>query len=266
MKTLRFIRKLLAVLVHDRVHHPARLAAETCILVARGGIVLLLYRHVFAWSGGSINGLGYAPAAWSMFLYFAFSSLRLRELPFAVQEDVRTGNVEVLFSKPVAYLPYRMGWQLGAGLYPAAVMTLLGGGALAAGIGLPAPMRTPAFLAGLGTMVLGGIVLSLLLYALVGLLAFWIEDVSPVYWIVDKLVMILGGSYLPVALLPAVLKNFATYSPFGASQFLTRTALPGWEQESYFLIAIQWGWIAVLAGAVCLLARIARRKVSINGG
>ena len=114
--------------------------------------------------------------------------------------------------------------------------------------------------------ILFGAILSLLLYTLVGLLAFWIEDTNPVFWIVDKAVMILGGSYLPVALFPKFMYKLALYSPFGASQFITHTVYDTWQTNWYILIGIQIFWSLVIGSIVYILFAKARRKVSVNGG
>jgi ABC-2 type transport system permease protein len=109
-------------------------------------------------------------------------------------------------------------------------------------------------------------ILSLLIYSVVGLLAFWIEDVKPLYWIVDKAVMILGGSYLPVALFPKIMYQIAIFSPFGASQFITHTVYDTWKVDYLKLIGIQLFWIIVVGIIVAYMFGRAHKKVSVNGG
>jgi len=113
---------------------------------------------------------------------------------------------------------------------------------------------------------IGASILSLILYSIVGLLAFWIEGVNPVFWMVDKAVMILGGSYLPVALFPPFMYKLAIYSPFGASQFVTHTVYEQWQSEWLMLVGIQGFWILVLALVVYIMFEKAKEKVSVNGG
>jgi ABC-2 type transport system permease protein len=109
-------------------------------------------------------------------------------------------------------------------------------------------------------------VLSLLVYAVVGLLAFWVEDIKPLFWIVDKAVMILGGSYLPVALFPAIMYNVAIWSPFGASQFMTHTVYESWKTGYAEMIGIQVFWVVLLGIVVAYMFSRAHKKVSVNGG
>jgi len=111
-----------------------------------------------------------------------------------------------------------------------------------------------------------GSILSLFLYLIVGLLSFWIEDINPVFWIVDKAVMILGGSYLPIALFPAFMYKIALYSPFGASQFITHTVYESWQTNWYQLVGIQLFWIVLLGLIIYFMFERAKQKVSVNGG
>lgn len=266
MKNLRLAKKIIRTLLKDRLRYPGQLITDTFALTARCGVLLILYWYVFKLRGGAVNGTTYAVAAWSMFFYFAFSTLRLREISRAIMQDVQSGQVEMLLNKPISYLTYRAWWQIGAGLYSFLTATIIGGLALAWSVGIPPSMTIGIFLPTVLLVFIGASALSLAIYTLVGLLAFWIEDINPIFWMVDKTIMILGGSYLPVALFPPVMYKLSLYSPFGASQFITHTVYETWRSDWPALITIQAGWIMVFALSVGWLFNQARWKVSINGG
>lgn len=266
MKELRLARSIVRVLVKDRFHYPGRLVTDILSLVARCGILLILYWHVFGLNGGSINGTPYIIAAWSMFFYFAFSVFHLREIARVIMQDVQSGTIEVLLSKPISYFLYRVWWQIGLGLYSFLIVSVLGALALAFIVGIPQTMTVWVFLPSLLLTLFGASILSLILYGIVGLLAFWIEEINPVYWIVDKAVMILGGSYLPVALFPPLMYKLALYSPFGATQFMTHTVNESWQSNWVMLIGIQFFWICTLGLVAFALFQKAKKKISVNGG
>lgn len=266
MREIRLANKIIGTLVKDRIQYPGRLIADTFVIIARCGVLLIIYWYVFKLKGGLINGTPYIIAAWSMFFYFAFSTFRLREISRAIMGDVQSGNVETLLSKPISYLFYRVLWQIGSGLYPFLMAAVLGSIALIFIVGVPQTMTIGLFLPTLLLALFGVSILSLLLYSIVGLLAFWVEDINPVFWIVDKTVMILGGSYLPVALFPVFIYRIALYSPFGASQFITHTVYDTWQTDWYILIGIQIFWILVLGLVTYLMFTAAKKKVSVNGG
>jgi ABC-2 type transport system permease protein len=180
--------------------------------------------------------------------------------------DVQTGNIEVLLNKPISYLLYRSWWQIGAGAYSFLVSLILGVALLWIIIGIPATMTTVLFWSTLLAVIFGTLLLGIILYLIVGILAFWIEDINPVFWVVDKAVMILGGSYLPLALFPAFMQKVALYSPFGAVQFITHTVYVSWSSQWWIALAMQAFWIITLGIVLHVLFIAAREKVSVNGG
>ena len=180
--------------------------------------------------------------------------------------DVQTGNIEILLSKPISYLYYRALWQIGLVTYSFIIITTIVSMILFFLIGIPSTMTTPYFFPILLLTFILSAILSFLIYITIGLLSFWVEDVNPILWIVDKAIMILGGSYLPIAFFPKIMAQIATYSPFGASQFITRTASIEWQSNWYKLIGIQCFWIILFGILVYFIFKKAIKKVSINGG
>ncbi len=51
-------------------------------------------------------------------------------------------------------------------------------------------------------------------YLGIGLLAFWLQDVAPVYWVWQKLMFVLGGLMLPLELYPVFIQRAAAFTPF----------------------------------------------------
>ncbi|MBI4087129.1 ABC-2 family transporter protein [Candidatus Kaiserbacteria bacterium] len=266
MKQTRLAQKIIRTQFKDRIYYPSRLVVDTIRVIARCGILLILYSYVFELNNGTINGVSYVTAAWSMFFYFAFSVLVLRHISQAIMEDVRRGTVEILFSKPISYLSYRMAFQVGKGLYSFLVIGVSGALVLALLVGFPVTATSMIFIPTMIVTFVLGVILSLLLYSIIGLLAFWIEDINPIFWTVDKAVMILGGSYLPVALFPTYVYALALYSPFGATQFITHTVYHTWQTEWYFKIGMQVFWVIALGAIVHIVFQRAKQKVSVNGG
>lgn len=252
--------------MRDRVYHPNRLIADTIILVTRCGLLLVLYAYVFGLRGGVISGVAYDVAAWNIFFYFMFSMLDLREIAHLIMQDVRSGNVETLLSKPLSYVWYRVWWQIGSGLYSFLVTSVFGILALALAVGIPDTMRVPTFVPTFLLAFVGSMMLSLTLYGIVGLLAFWMEEINPVFWIVDKTVMVFGGAYLPVALFPYFMYQFAAFSPFGAARLVSHTAYVSWASDWHWLISVQYSWVMILTGILWWMFSRAKEKISINGG
>lgn len=266
MKEIRLAIKIIKTLTKDSFHYPSRMYANIFIVTSRLGILLVLYAYVFKLNGGIINGVTYIVIAWSMFFYFIFSNLNLRRISRLMMADIQSGNIETFLSKPISYLSYEMWWTLGLGFYNFLFIGFLSFIILALIIGIPSSMTIGLFIPTLFLEFILTTILTLIIYAIVGIFAFWIEDINPVFWIVDKFVMILGGSYLPVALFPSFLYKVAIYSPFGASMFVSHIVYDSWRVDWLKLAGIQVFWIIILGLFLIWLFKKAREKVSVNGG
>jgi ABC-2 type transport system permease protein len=266
MKEIRLAKTILLTLARDQMHYPSTLFASFIEVMTRCGVLLVLYSYVFHLRGGSINGTTFQTAAWSMFFYFIILILQLRYIAHLIMKDVQSGNIEVLFSKPISYLSYRMWWQAGSHTYTFVMTFAIIGAALALCVGIPPSMHTALFIPTWILTSILGCILTLIIFSIIGLLAFWMEDINPVRWIVDKTILILGGSYFPVTLFPPLLYMLSVCSPFGASYFVTYTVTDAWASRWPFFIGMQMLWIAILGCILYVLFQKVKVRISVNGG
>lgn len=266
MKEIRIASKIIKTLTKDSFYYPNRLYANFVILVSRLGILLFLYAYVFKLNGGIVNGVTYIVVAWSMFFYFVFSNFNLRRISRLIMADVQSGNVEVFINKPMSYLTYKIWWTFGLGFYNFVFLGFLGFVILFLILGVPHSMTIGMFIPTLFLELILATILTFIIYGIVGLFSFWVEDINPIFWITDKFVMILGGSYLPVALFPSYLYKIAIYSPFGASMFVSHIVYDSWKIDWYKLMGIQIFWIIILGLFLIWLFKKSKEKVLVNGG
>jgi ABC-2 type transport system permease protein len=266
MRELRLAGRIIWTQLKNSLYYPQRVLLDCCGMTARCGILLLLYKGVFAWKGGQINHTPYQIVAWSIFLYFVFSVMRARGVTDEITEDVRTGRLEMLLCKPVHYLTYRFWQSIGAGLSSFLTIAPIGFSVMILTLGIPPSMRLPIFLETWLLVAVLGTILTFLIRAIIGIMSFWMEDVDPIYWIVDKFIVILGGSFLPVAFFPPIMYRLSLYSPFGASQFISHTVYDSWAGMAWWMVGMQVFWIAIALGILLWIYQNAKRQVSINGG
>ena len=157
---------------------------------------------------------------------------------------------------------------------------------LAAGLGLLA-VRAPvlaltAFLCAFGftgwipsagalaVLVPFGLVAAALMTALhlwIGLLAFWLEDVSPVYWLWQKAMFVLGGLMLPLELYPHFIQRAAAFTPFPAMLAEPASLLLRHDAAAPAALARHLAlWCGVAAFALWWIFRRAVSALEINGG
>lgn len=116
-------------------------------------------------------------------------------------------------------------------------------------------------------LIVGGLLLNALWMLLFGLLAFWTEDVTPFYWIYQKLVFILGEMFFPIDFFPEWLAGAARLLPFAYAAYW-----PGYTMVEFGIDVFLAGlagraiYIAVLAGIVGIVYSVAVRRVHVQGG
>lgn len=265
MKRIKFGLTTIKIFMKNQMQNKTYLLLDMLNMLSRCLIVFLLYGYVFSLKDGNINGIDYKTSLWSMFIYFCIMTLNVRKIDTSIMTDVKSGNVEMFMNKPVSYVVYSFYRNLGQGLYSFLVISFIGTILMLVFVGVP-NITLSIFIPTLIITIIFGAILGLLMYSLIGLMSFMIQDVRPIHWIVDKLVMVLGGSYLPVALFPKFMKVFAYISPFGAVNFATSTVYSNWNEQFMIRIGIQIIWILISYILLKLLFRKVKIKSMVNGG
>jgi ABC-2 type transport system permease protein len=180
-----------------------------------------------------------------------------------LEDDIRHGGLEPYLLRPKSYLLQRVAPAMGETMVRLATLGAAGLAALAlSGRAVPAPGAWPALVL-LGML---GCVLGMLLYMLVGLLAFWMRRIQPAMLIVQKLDFLLGGLVAPISLYPDWLFDVAKATPFGAHLYWVGvqalTPSPG-----LFLTGVGWQivWIVVLSALCALLWQAGLRRALKEG-
>lgn len=236
-------------------------------MIVRCLVVFLLYGYVFELSGGTINNTEYSTVLWSMFIYFCIMTLSIRHIVKLIMDDVKSGNVEMFLNKPVNYILIAFYKIIGKGLYSFILITIIGVILMTIFVGIPLTVSNWIFtIAILIITFILGITLALIMYSIIGLLSFFMEDVRPIYWIVDKAIMVLGGSYLPIALFPDFLKIITYISPLGAVNFASSVVYNYSNLEFIIMIAIQIIWIVIFTIILKFVFSKVKEKAMINGG
>ena len=265
MKRIKYAFTVIRIFMKNQIQDRTNLILDVFNMVSRCLIVFLLYAYIFKLQGGSINGVDYKTTMWSMFIYFCIMIFNVRRLDNIIMTDVRSGNVEMFMNKPTNYLTISFMNVIGKGIFSFLFISILGTIAMAFAVGVP-NLNLQIFIPTFFIVLILGQILGLLVYGIIGLMAFFIQDIRPIHWIVDKIVMILGGSYLPISMFPNFMKIFAFVSPFGAINFASSTVYESWNNEFIIRIVLQLFWIVVFGILLRYVYKKSKEKAMINGG
>jgi ABC-2 type transport system permease protein len=232
----------------------------------RMGITILLYQGIYKIIGTtSIKNISFQIAASSMILYAVYSVFGTRDISRIINNDYKSGAMEVWLNKPISYLVFKIAETLGKNIPATVTLTVVALGFL--WIGGPKDIDHMLIRFLLGALLLFlGIVVGCLLYSLIGLSVVWLQDGTSAYWIVDKFVMVFGGAYIPVAFFPHDFRLIGESLPTGAVTFLSQIFYPDFFVNTPRFIATQLFWIAALGFSLFKASQAANKNLTVNGG
>lgn len=240
------------------------------LLVRTIFLLIILYVFVQLWTvtyeGAGrdvIGGYRYDELIW----YLIFSESMVMAVPrlhLTVSDEVKTGGIAYLLSRPMSYILYRLAEF--AGEYAVRLLTnLLVGGLL--GVWLFGPPSFGWGWAGFVLVAAGAMVLNFTVRMILSLAAFWVEETQGLIIVYDKLVFTVGGMLLPLELLPDTVRGVCSWLPFPAMIYYpVKTVIHFDGQRMVEMLGIQLAWGAVLGAVLWMVYRMGVKKLNVNGG
>ncbi|MDD3824755.1 MAG: ABC-2 family transporter protein [Anaerolineae bacterium] len=182
-----------------------------------------------------------------------------------IAEAVRAGDLAYTLARPLRYPLFQVANSLG-GTVPRFLLNFV----IASAVVLVALRQVEGSLAGMGAFLLLAalaLFLDALFAVLIGLAAFWLEEIMPVYWMYNKLVFTIGGLFLPLELFPAGLQQAVRWLPFQLMAYAPARALVKFEPAFVLqTLASQAIYIVILLAVIHLVWRVAQRRLVVHGG
>ena len=228
-------------------------------------VFVALWSTVYAIGGqGEIAGFRLSQVIW----YLAMTEtviLSGSRVFIEISDAVKSGDLAYTLVRPYSYLGFQIAHSLGS-TFPRLVLNFV----VATLVILPFVRCVETSLPGLaGFLVLAllGAVLDAMVAVLIGLGAFFIEEVRPLHWIYSKLLMSVGGMFLPLDMFPAWLRRISDALPFRFIIYAPARTFVAFDAR-FFLRALagQVTYIAVSAAVLGLVWQWGRKKVVVHGG
>ncbi|PYI54480.1 ABC transporter permease [Paenibacillus flagellatus] len=264
------IRKAAKYVAYARVTVRSHLAYVPDFLIRSAFLVVILFIFFQLWSvtyggvGESVIG-GYTFEQMIWYLAVAESViLASPKLNAKVEAEVKNGDIAYQLTRPASYLLLHYGSYMGEAAVRVVVNLALGSALAMLWFG----WQTPGWNVPLCLLVMAGsFTVNFLLTMLLSLAAFWVEETRGLDFVYNKLLFTVGGMLLPLEMFPDALRSVSEWLPFQTvAYFAAKTAVRPEAAETVRMIAIQWGWAALLAAAAAFVYRKGVRKLNVNGG
>lgn len=181
-----------------------------------------------------------------------------------VEAEVKNGDIAYQLIRPASYLLMHYGSYMGEASVRVIVNLALGSALAFLWFGWSPPgINVPLCL----LVMVGAFTVNFLLTMLLSLCAFWVEETRGLDFVYNKLLFTIGGMLLPMEMFPGSLRAVGEWLPFQAVAYFTaKTAVHADVSEAIRMMAIQWGWAALLACAAAFVYGKGVRKLNVNGG
>ncbi|WP_219836383.1 ABC-2 family transporter protein [Paenibacillus sp. R14(2021)] len=247
-----------------------QLAYKMDFVMRASFLLLILYVFVQLWSAAYdgdttkvIGGFTLKQIIW--YLVFTESiTMGVPALCGLIENEVKNGDIAVRLIRPFSYIGFHYAAYIAEALFRFCIHLVVGGTIAWISVG---PPSFGLGWAGLFGLTFGALTIAFLLNMIVALCAFWVEETRGMEFVLHKLQFTVGGMLLPLDLMPGWLQRICAWLPFQAMlYFPARTAVNYGTVPVFEQIAIQAGWVALLAGLVTVMYRRGVARLHVNGG
>jgi len=247
----------------NRIVYVADHLASSLFLILILFIFSQLWRTVLG-EGGEIAGLDSTHMLWYM-LFTEVMTLSTPNSHRMVSEEVKSGDIAYKLVRPYSYILYY--FAVHCGEFAIRCLTNLTIGAVFAYFVMgPLPVHWAQLLWAALSTCLAAAVNFLMSFSL-ALLAFWLEDNRPFFWIQNKMIFIFGGLFIPVEAYPAGLRLVSYLLPLRYGVSAPARLLVDFNLAmACQLLTGQIIWTALLGLLVWAMFRKGVRRVHVNGG
>jgi ABC-2 type transport system permease protein len=186
---------------------------------------------------------------------------------YSVHNRIRTGDIVFSITRPMYYGHILLCEFVGQaiGKLVTSSLPMFGVACLLFSPALPSSAAVWAsFALSLGL----GFLTAFYLDYLLALLGFWTTDVGGLFWAKESVIMLLGGTYLPLWIYPRLLGQILAYLPFQGISYTPVAILIGQiglDQVPRALV-VQIAWLAILAAGSRWVYGAAMKKLAVQGG
>lgn len=259
MKYFHFARMAFADYTNNRL----RMLTRFFVYMLLAWVMIAMWRVIYA-AGHGPSGISVIDMGWynGIVQMMFFLSPRLFVI---IDEDVKSGNIAYFLNRPIPYLWMRLSEGVGSLCVHLIVFFSLGVVYLYMLLG-EWPSHGVESVAAALFLLIGGSLIHLLFQVFCGLSTFWTNDAVFIYNAYMKVILLLGGIYLPISFYPSFMPvTLIEYLPF-ASMVGSPSALLIGIGSFWKILGLQLIWGLVIMTGLKSFYAVCLRKVEVHGG
>ena len=253
------------------VKQEKKLIGNTLLAIFSFCVIIIIFNQLWRYIYGNnlstmINGYTLDMMIWYLIMAETLTyCLNSKSVTKAFARDIKTGKIAYSLNKPYNYFWYQvvstMGYSVWKMLFLVPTAFILGFILLGNVSDFKLIYILPFILSIFLSCLLGTII-----YGVIGLFAFWIEEPTPFTWIVQKFILLLG-LFFPPEFFPSWLQGFITYSPIFAMMSGPCKLLSSFSWQLFGDVMIsQTIYLLIFCLIGYFIYNIGTKKVNINGG
>ena len=229
-------------------------------------ILFNLWNYLYSDPNEVINGYTKAQMIWYVIVTeYLWMIMGGRRLCRKISQEVKSGGVAYKLNKPYDFVKYCLFDHLGHIFTKAAVYLVLFLGMGLAFVGNFPNLNILNIVIVAITCVLVTVISILMLISL-GLLAFFIEDSGPLYWIYSKIILVLGTIF-PIEYFPKALQRILRFTPvfvvcYGPAKLFVDFSY----KKAGIIIGAQIFYLIITYLLCCLIYKKGVKNINVNGG
>jgi len=244
---------------------------NTIIMAINFIVIIYIFIQMWTYIYGNNDGQGIVGFTLPMMLWYLIIAETIqyctdsRYVVKFMSNDVRSGKIAYMITRPYNYFSYQLTNHFAGSLFRAFFIFITG---LIIGltiVGTIPNFSTVGLLLGLLSLVLA-IFLQCTIYTLVGMLAFWVENAQPYYWIVSKLFLLLV-LFFPPEIFGGLAQDIIIYSPFNAAMAAPARLFVNFSWELFYqTMIIQAAYLVLFIALGIFMFKKGTKKVNVYGG
>lgn len=229
-------------------------------------VFLNLWQYIYSDPDKLISGYSLGQMIWYVILTETiWMGTRNGAIVSQISDDIKSGSIAYLISKPYHYVIYMIVRNLGEIMIK--FLLYLFAGLILGHIMIGSiPNFNPLYIPLIIIIFIFGTLINIFLTMSISLLSFWVEDAAPFHWIYVKIILILGIIF-PVEMFPAWAQPIIKCTPIYVITYGPVRLVINFESDLFINVLLaQIIYLVTSFSILMCLYRKGVKKIYVNGG